>query len=327
MGGTTEHDDEYERQMNENAAADIERILNRMAERAACTQLENERLQELNDTAQNISYGDVHSGVSIRVKRIPSVDEELVEQYNTVAPELLAISRQLQKSLIRQLKESRRGGKQTGLMMGRRLDAHALHRTDGKVFYKNALPNEIPQLAVALLLDESGSMYSYDRCTYARAAAIILYDFCQSLDIPVMVYGHSTEGSAVALYSYAEFDSIDNDDRYRMMDIDARENNRDGAALRFVAEQLAKRPEEVRMLILVSDGQPADSGYYGTAAEEDLRGIRQEYQRKGILFVAAAIGDDKPSIERIYGDSFLDITDLNQLPTKLTAVVKRHIRI
>ena len=327
VGGTTEHDDEYERQMNENAAADIERILDRMAERAACTQLENERLQELNDTAQNISYGNVHSGVSIRVKRIPSVDEELVEQYNTVAPELLAISRQLQKSLTRQLKESRRGGKQTGLMMGRRLDAHTLHRTDGKVFYKNALPNEIPQLAVALLLDESGSMYSYDRRTYARAAAIILYDFCQSLDIPVMVYGHSTEGSAVALYSYAEFDSIDNDDRYRMMDIDARENNRDGAALRFVAEQLSKRPEEVKMLILVSDGQPADSGYYGTAAEEDLRGIRQEYQRKGILFVAAAIGDDKPSIERIYGDSFLDITDLNQLPMKLTAVVKRHIRL
>lgn len=43
--------------------------------------------------------------------------------------------------------------------------------------------------------------------------------------------------------------------------------------------------------------------------------------------MAAAIGDDKPSIERIYGDSFLNITDLNQLPTKLTAVVKRHVRI
>ena len=32
-------------------------------------------------------------------------------------------------------------------------------------------------------------------------------------------------------------------------------------------------------------------------------------------------------IEGIYGDSFLDITDLNQLPTKLTGVVKRHIRV
>lgn len=116
--------------------------------------------------------------------------------------------------------------------MGRRLDAHALCRNDGKVFYKNNLPNEIPELAVGLLLDESGSMCSCDRCTYARASAIILYDFCQSLDIPVMVYGHSTDytdvGNTVALYSYAEFDGFDHDDKYRMMDIAARGSNRDG---------------------------------------------------------------------------------------------------
>ena len=93
-----------------------------------------------------------------------------------------------------------------------------------------------------------------------------------------------------------------------------------------MAERLSRRPEPVKLLILVSDGQPADTGYYGTAAEEDLRGIKHEYQRKGILFVAAAIGDDKENIERIYGDSFLDITDLNLLPSKLTSVVKKHLR-
>ena len=42
--------------------------------------------------------------------------------------------------------------------------------------------------------------------------------------------------------------------------------------------------------------------------------------------MAAAIGDDKENIERIYGDSFLDITDLNLLPSKLTSVVKKHLR-
>lgn len=326
-GGTTERNDSYERERYDGAAADIERILDKMAEHEACTQLENERTRELNDAAQAISYGNVHAGVNIRVNRIADVDEELVEQYDAISGPLLTISRQLQKSLVQQLKDKQRGGKQTGLMMGRRLDAHALCRNDGKVFYKNALPNEIPEMAVGLLLDESGSMCSCDRCTYARASAIILYDFCQSLRIPVIVYGHSTGGSDVELYSYAEFEGIDQNDKYRMMDISARGSNRDGAALRFVAEQLVKRPEEVKILILVSDGQPAASGYYGSAAEEDLRGIQQEYRRKGILLVAAAIGDDKQNIERIYGDGFLDITDLNQLPAKLTAVVKRHVRV
>ena len=45
------------------------------------------------------------------------------------------------------------------------------------------------------------------------------------------------------------------------------------------------------------------------------------------MFIAAAIGEDKQNIERIYGDSFMDITDLNQLPVKLTAAVKRHMRV
>ena len=332
VGGTVSHDEDYKRECDERAATDIERVLEKMAERSACEQLENERLQELNEAAQNISYGNIHEGVGIRIKRISSVDEELVEQYDQIAGSLLAISKQMQKSLVKQLKESRRGGRMTGLLMGRRLDTHALCRNDGKVFYKNSLPNEIPEMAVGLLLDESGSMSSCDRCTYARATAIILYDFCRGLDIPVMIYGHSTgydsgHHDTVDLYSYAEFESIDQEDQYRMMDISARGGNRDGAALRFVAEQLSKRPEEIKILMIVSDGQPADTGYGGTAAEEDLRGIRQEYQRKNIIFVAAAIGDDKQNIERIYGDSFMDITDLNQLPAKLTGVVRRHIRV
>ena len=293
VGGDVEYDENYQREHNDAAASDIERMLDRMAEKAACKQLENERLRELNEAAQSISYGDIHEGVDITVHRIAEVDDELQDQYHEIAGPLLTISRQLQRTLVQKLKDQQRGGKQTGLVMGRRLDAHALCRNDGKVFYKNNLPNEIPRISVGLLLDESGSMSCGDRSTYVRAAAIILYDFCQSLNIPIMVYGHSTGwGADVDLYSYAEFDSIDKDDKYRLMDISARCSNRDGAALRFVAEQLSKRTEEVRILILISDGQPAASGYSGTAAEEDLRGIKQEYKRKGILFVAAAIGDD-----------------------------------
>ena len=299
VGGETQYDDDYKREQSDRAAADIERMLEQMAEKAACKQLENERIQELNEAAQSISYGNIHNGVNIAVHRIAEVDEELQDQYHQICGPLLTISKQLQRNLIQKLKDQQRGGKQTGLVMGRRLDAHALCRNDGKVFYKNNLPNEIPRISVGLLLDESGSMSCGDRSTYARAAAIILYDFCQALNIPVMVYGHSTSWSrGVDLYSYAEFDAIDKNDKYRMMDISARGSNRDGAALRYVAEQLSKREEEVRILILVSDGQPADTGYSGTAAEEDLRGIKQEYKRKGLLFVAAAIGDD--SVTRSY---------------------------
>lgn len=327
VGGTTTCDEDYKRQMDERAAADIERMLDAMAEKAAAKQLENDRINELNEAAQNISYGDIHAGVNVRVRRIAEVDSELIEQYESIAPALLDISKKLRRSILQQLQDNQRGGKQTGLLFGRTLNAHALHRQDGKMFCKARLPNDIPQLTVTLLLDESGSMSSCDRSTYARATAIIIYDFCEALGIPVTIYGHSTSSNGVDLYSYAEYESFDYDDKYRLMDIGARGGNRDGAALRFVAERLVRRKEEVKLLILVSDGQPADDNYYGTAAEEDLRGIRLEYKRKGVIFAAAAIGDDKQNIERIYGDSFLDITDLTQLPHKLTRLIKRYIKV
>lgn len=327
LGGGIEVNRDYLPELSNTVEAEMERLLDTMAEKTVCQELEQDRLRELNQEAQSISYGDIHKGVAIRVNRMTEVPPEMVTQYNAIAGPLLAISKQLQKSLLRQLRDRQRGGKQTGLLMGRRLDAHALCRGDGKVFTKNALPIQPPEMAVGLLLDESGSMASCDRATYARASAIILYDFCQALRVPVMVYGHSTGGSGVELYSYSEFDAIDLEDKYRLVDISARGSNRDGAALRFVAERFSHRPEELKLLFLVSDGQPADTGYYGTAAEEDLRGIQQEYRRKGILFVAAAIGDDKENMERIYGDSFLDITDLHQLPVKLTQVVKRFLRV
>ena len=109
------------------------------------------------------------------------------------------------------------------------------------------------------------------------------------------------------------------------MDMAARVANRDGAALRFVAEHLVKRPEELKILILISDGQPAGTGYYGTEAEKDLRAIKKEYRQKGVILFTAAIGSDKERIKRIYGDGFLDITDLNKLPKLLPQLITQYI--
>lgn len=53
---------------------------------------------------------------------------------------------------------------------------------------------------------------------------------------------------------------------------------------------------------------------------------RNTSARAFCCIAAANAGEDKSNIERIYGDSFLDITDLNQLPVKLTAVIKRFLR-
>ena len=70
-------------------------------------------------------------------------------------------------------------------------------------------------------LDPHKLYLTCDRCTYARSSAIILCDFCQSLRIPVMACENATSYHKVEPYSYAEFESMDQDDRYRMIYISA----------------------------------------------------------------------------------------------------------
>lgn len=305
----------------------IDRLLSSVAEDRVNTRMEQELTEELQAEANHIHYGNAHLGVHVTVNRMSVVPEHLAQEYSRVSAPLLLLSKRMQKQVLQVLKDRRQGGKQNGFLMGRRLEARSLVRNDGRYFYKNNLPQEKAELAVALLVDESGSMCCLDRITTARAASIVIYDFCKRLHIPVMIMGHTAGGKQVELFSYADFHSIDGKDCCRMMDMSARGCNRDGAALRYVAEQLVKRPEQHKLLILISDGQPNDDGYSGTGAEADLRGIRREYTNKGVTLFAAAIGDDRQNIERIYQDGYLDITDLNQLPQNLAKLIARYIRV
>ena len=282
--------------------------------------------EEMQQEAEHIRLGNAHSGIKIIINRMQEIEESYIQQYQSVAPPLLAISKQIQKRLQRVFKDMSFTGKESALLMGRRIEPRLLMDREGRFFSRNRLPSEKKSLAVAVLMDESGSMADQDRVTYARAAGIIIYDFCKAMDVPILIMGH-TDDSNVQLYAYTDFDSMDKMDRYRLMDLSARYGNRDGAALRYVAERLLKQPEEKKLLLLVSDGQPAGTGgYLGSAAEADLRGIKKEYTNKGILFVAAAIGDDKENIERIYGDAFLDISDLTKLPFLLVKKIEKELK-
>lgn len=324
--GGMERDTGYEGSGYDSAAEDIERMLEQVAENQVDERLEEELSQQLQLEANAVQYGNVHKEISVTVNRMTYVDSYLVDAYHSVAPQLLQLSKRLQKGVGTVLRDKRQGGKQTGLLAGKRLNQHAFGRTDGRIFCNSRLPTEPIRMSVALLVDESGSMCGSDRITRARAAAIVMQDFCEKLGIPIMIVGHTASSRHVDLYSYADFNSVDRQDRYRLMDMSARCCNRDGAALRYVAEKLAKQNAEIKLLMIISDGQPNDDGYSGSAAEADLRGIKVEFSRKGVDLYAAAIGDDKENIERIYGSGFLDITDLNQLPILLTNIIARNIK-
>lgn len=307
-------------------------ILNEAAKEQYIRQEEKNLEKALKRELRDLKPDDVHKGVEMALHRTVEVTEMQKGAYERIAPKIKRSSARLQKS-VEELLVHREGGVSSGLYMGKRLSRNSLYRLDGKIFEKKLLPEEGFSVAFAILVDESGSMELDNRIGHAMETSLVLYDFCRCLAIPVMVCGHSTHDSGagipaetVDIFSYGEFDSVDGKDQFRMMDMKDRGGNRDGAALRFVGEHLLKREEEIKILIIISDGDPAAHGYYGVLAKEDLQRIKRDLTRRGVRLFAAAIGDDRAQIESIYKDGFLNISDLNTMPAKLADLLIKYIR-
>lgn len=190
------------------AGDDISRILTAVAKEKVQEELSLALTEEMQQEAEHIRLGNAHSGIKIIINRMQEIEESYIQQYQSVAPPLLAISKQIQKRLQRVFKDMSFTGKESALLMGRRIEPRLLMDREGRFFSRNRLPSEKKSLAVAVLMDESGSMADQDRVTYARAAGIIIYDFCKAMDVPILIMGH-TDDSNVQLYAYTDFDSMD----------------------------------------------------------------------------------------------------------------------
>lgn len=287
-------------------------------------------LETLRAINRSIPYADIHRGVGIEIEKQVVTDRHY-EEWNAVKPQIQKIVARCTKGVEKAIAERIRGGKKTGLMIGSHIDASRACRNDGKVFFNKRLPQKDLDVALAVLIDESGSMNG-SRILAAQTMALVMHEIARKLKIPVGIYGHTTSGfdrenRGVKITMYADLSRADEHGCARLMGIRARYNNRDGAALAFVMHRLQKRSERTKIIFMVCDGQPADNNYYGREAENDLRGIKNQIRRQGMSLVVAAIGDDKDSIERIYDDSFLDIGRLEDLPQRLSKKLLESINV
>lgn len=324
-GSITEEDIDYD--PLESSSADIMDILEEIDMDDKIQEEAEADIEKIRNEIGSINLGGKHAHTDVTVYRSSDINADLKSHYDDVAKPLTRISKKMAKMIAPKINNQKKGGKNKNLYFGRKLEARSLIRNDGKVFYKKNLPKDT-DLAIAILVDESGSMNWEDRSAYARSSAIILHHFCEELDLPHCIYGHSADdngGGSLELFSYVEFDRHDRNDKYRLMDIKARSNNRDGAAMKIMYEKLMARPERKKILIIISDGAPAASGYVGEPAEKEMRDMKKTYARKGVITFAAAIGSDKEEIKRIYEDGFLDISNLNRMPEVLTKLIIKQL--
>ena len=231
------------------------------------------------------------------------------------------------------IKDHQQGGKINGLYQGRYLDQHSLSRFDLRMLCKNDLPEDIPNMAISVLIDASGSMQRDKKYVYARRTALLLYHFGKALNIPVMVYSHNVD-STVLLTDLADFNSVDGNDKYRICDLQPYGCNRDGCALRWCSDVLSKRKEETKIMFVISDGRPSD---YNSSqdADNDIKGVLLDYSKKHIKYIAVGLGSDQMEIENLYTQNlspkvaakFLKTDNPSELPITIVRTIKELIKV
>jgi len=292
-------------------------------------QRDREFRKKLNHDARKVVSDSIHKGVKLIVHR-PDYTPANGQEYVGLSKELMPVVREIARKTLPLLEHEVSSEFARNHVYGSKFQADSVAYRDFKYFAKKRPPSESPSLVVGVRVDESASMSAFGRLEAAKRAVIAVYEFCQMCGIPVLIYGDTADVSKLeqmSIYAYADFQKVDSNDRYRLMGIRGRSNNRDGMALRIIADRLTAAPQQTKLLISISDGQPkAMDNYTGSYAARDMQTTIAEYERKGIVFLAAAIGQDKDVISHIYGsERFLDITDLNELPAKLVRIIARYL--
>lgn len=292
-------------------------------------QQKKEFIKQLNRQARHSIQGSCHEGIKLIVRH-PEVTVQNKEEYFNIATTLLPVIRELIHKANPLLEHETSVEFTKSQLYGTKFCADQAASLDFRLFARKHPPEEEPSLAVALRIDESASMSAFGRLDAAKQTAVALYEFCSGCGIPLMIYGDTADRSnleQMSLYTYVDFESKDPNEKFALMNIQARSNNRDGMALRIISDRLLNVPKKTKLIISISDGQPkAMPDYTGEKAIYDMKDTLQEYRRKGIVFLAAAIGQDKSAIRELYGaENTLDITDLKRFPARLIQIIARYL--
>lgn len=313
----------------EEAALVINGVLDGLNRRLEQDEMENQVEQELKRInrrqAQESSQTSPHRGLTPDVYRSDGVSENDIRRYQNIFRQVRPISRQMQKRLKPILEDLREGGVEHRKIFGRIIEAKESFRIDGRFYATKRQPQDSPDMAILVLIDQSGSMQGV-RLEAAMKTAVLLDDFSTGLNIPIAVVGHNTANcSETTIYLHALFERAGDKDRYRLAQMRCADSNRDGMALNIAVDMLNKRPEEMKLLIYISDGMPNARNYCGEAARRDLKQIAAAARAKKIQLFAAAIGEDKDVIREIYGENFLNISDLAALPKTMARLIGKRL--
>ena len=195
-----------------------------------------------------------------------------------------------------------------------------------RITMRNVIKNR--DLAVTVLLDLSEStndmVEGSDKTVLelTREAAALVAMAIHGIGDPFAVHGFASDGRHdVHYWRFKDFNErFDAEAKGRLQGMQGGLSTRMGAAMRHAGAQLLKQPERRKLVLLVTDGAPADIDERDPQhLRHDTKKAVEELYSKGILTYCLTLDPNADSyVKRIFGQNNYTIVDhVERLPEKL----------
>ncbi len=195
-----------------------------------------------------------------------------------------------------------------------------------RITMRNVLKNR--DLAVVVLMDLSEStnetVQGSDKTILqlTREATTLVATAINGIGDPFALHGFASDGRHdVQYYRFKDFNQhFDDDAKSRLAGMQGGLSTRMGAAMRHAGQHLLKQPERRKLLLIVTDGEPADIDERDPQhLRHDTKKAVEELYSKGIMSYCLTLDAHADSyVKRIFGANNYTIIDhVQRLPEKL----------
>lgn len=192
---------------------------------------------------------------------------------------------------------------------------------------------ENSDFAVQILMDASGSQR--ERQGQISLQAYIISESLSNVQIPHKVASFCTFWDYTVIQRFREYDDPRTENK-NVFQYRTSSNNRDGLAIRAAGESLIQRPEENKILIVLSDGKPNDvvvnrpnsknpQSYCGEYAVRDTAFEVRNLRNKGIFVLGVFTGkeEDLKAEQKIFGKDFAYISAIENFSNIVGIYLRR----
>ncbi|VEF48230.1 von Willebrand factor A [Bacillus freudenreichii] len=279
-------------------------------------------------------YGSANKNARAIFLEANRPDQAALSSYSKLENEVKFYHKKL-KNIIKRMMEKKETDHRTQLQMGRLGKNLLSYFTDEhpKLFYKKFEPGKEINAAFSLLVDCSASMF--DKMDETKRGIVLFHEALKAVSVPHEIIGFWEDANEAVTHNQPNYffqaipfsKSLLHRSGPEIMQLEAMEDNRDGYAIRIMAERLLKQSEKQKFLIVFSDGEPAAFDYDNGIV--DTHEAVMEVRKMGIevfnifLSNSGLEPEQKRVFENIYGNRSIVAPYVDELPEVLFPLLKK----